>query len=234
MKASFAISILTASLIVSGCQTMDPYTRESKTSNATKGAAIGAAAGVVAGLISGDNSRERRERALIGAGVGALAGGGIGYYMDQQEYKLRQRLERTGVSVTRQGNEIILNMPGNVTFGTDRSSIRPEFYEILDSVALVLKEFESTMIEITGHTDNVGDAAYNQRLSEQRASSVGSYLRSQGILSARIATQGLGEYYPIASNNTASGRAQNRRVELRLVPVTQNSGTPNSGSRTWY
>jgi len=208
-------------LTLSACQTLDPYTREEKTANATKGAAIGAGVGIVAGLISGDDSRERRERALIGAGVGALAGGGIGYYMDVQENKLRQQLEGTGVSVSRYGDEIVLNMPGNITFATDSTELRPDFLDVLDSVAIVLRKYEKTMIEISGHTDSTGAASYNQQLSERRADSVANYLRSTGIMSARIATQGLGEHYPITSNATSSGRSQNRRVELRLIPITQ-------------
>jgi len=207
-------------LTLNACQTLDPYTREEKTSNATKGAAIGAGVGIVAGLISGDNSRERRERALIGAGIGALTGGGIGYYMDVQETKLRQQLEGTGVSVTRYGDEIVLNMPGNITFATDSTELRGDFLDVLDSVVIVLKNYEKTMIEITGHTDSTGAASYNQQLSERRADAVARYLRSTGVLSARIATQGLGEQYPIASNTTPGGRSQNRRVELRLVPIT--------------
>jgi outer membrane protein OmpA-like peptidoglycan-associated protein len=206
---------------LNACQTLDPYTREEKTSNATKGAAIGAGVGIVAGLISGDNARERRERALIGAGVGALAGGGIGYYMDVQEAKLRQQLEGTGVSVTRYGDEIVLNMPGNITFATDSTELRTDFLDVLDSVTIVLKKYEKTMIEITGHTDSTGAASYNQQLSERRADAVARYLRSTGMMSARIATEGLGEHYPIASNATPAGRSQNRRVELRLVPITR-------------
>lgn len=220
MKTKIILSSIALGLSLSACQTIDPYTREEKTSNATKGAAIGAAAGAVAGLISGDDSRERRQHALIGAGIGALAGGGIGYYMDVQEAKLRQQLEGTGVSVSRYGDEIVLNMPGNVTFATDQSSIRGDFYPILDSVTLVLNEYEKTMIEVTGHTDSTGNESYNQALSERRAESVANYLRSRNVLSARIATQGMGENYPVASNGSAQGRAQNRRVELRLVPIT--------------
>jgi outer membrane protein OmpA-like peptidoglycan-associated protein len=220
MLRKSTLSILALSLTLGACQTIDPYTREQKTSKATSGAAIGAGIGVVAGLISGDNSRQRRERALIGAGIGALAGGGIGYYMDVQETKLRQQLEGTGVSVTRYGDEIVLNMPGNITFATDSTELRSDFLDVLDSVLLVLKKYEKTMIEISGHTDSTGDARYNQSLSERRADSVARYLRSTGVLSARVATQGLGEHYPVASNATASGRAQNRRVELRLVPIT--------------
>jgi len=220
MNRKLPLAILALSVTLGACQTIDPYTREEKTATATKGAAIGAAAGIVAGLISGDNSREKRQHALIGAGIGALAGGGIGYYMDVQETKLRQQLEGTGVSVSRYGDEIVLNMPGNVTFATDRSDIRGDFYPILDSVVTILNKYEKTLIEITGHTDSTGDHQYNQALSERRAESVASYLRSRSVLTARIATQGLGENYPVAANNTADGRAQNRRVELRLVPVT--------------
>ncbi len=221
MPRKVTMSVLICALSVSACQTIDPYTREEKTANATTGAAIGAAAGAVIGLISGDDSRDRRKRALIGAGVGAVAGGGIGYYMDVQEAKLRKQLEGSGVSVTRYGNEIVLNMPGNVTFDTAQAAIRPGFYDVLDSVVLVLQEFDKTMIEITGHTDSRGGDSYNQLLSERRAESVADYLRRKQILSARIATQGMGERDPVASNNTAAGRQQNRRVELRLVPVTR-------------
>ena len=221
MKRKFTlatiISILTA---VTGCTTLDPYTREEKTSNATKGAAIGAATGVAVGLISGSSSSERKKRALIMGGAGALAGGGIGYYMDQQEMKLRQQLEGTGVSVTRIGDNITLNMPGNITFAVDSADINAGFYEILDSVALVLKEFNKTLVEVAGHTDSTGAEQYNQQLSEQRANSVAAYLRSRKVNGERLMVVGAGENYPIANNNTASGRQLNRRVEITIVPLT--------------
>lgn len=214
--------ILGSILFLGGCQTMDPYTRESKTASATKGATIGAIAGAVVGIASGDSAKERRRRALIGAGVGGLAGGGIGYYMDQQEMKLRQQLEGTGVSVTRHGDNITLNMPSNITFGTNESAVRPDFAAVLDSVALVLKEYSKTLIEVAGHTDSTGAAGYNQLLSERRADSVASHLRRSGIDDRRIITRGYGKDYPIASNSTPAGREQNRRVELTLVPLTAN------------
>ena len=129
---TLALAVFT--VFVSGCETLDAYTRESETSKATKGALIGAAAGAVVGLISGDDAVERRQQALIGAGVGALAGGSIGYYMDKQEAKLRAELEGTGVSVTRIGDNITLNMPGNVTFATDSSDLSPAFFDVLNSV----------------------------------------------------------------------------------------------------
>jgi outer membrane protein OmpA-like peptidoglycan-associated protein len=210
-----------AASVVAGCYTMDPYTEEKKVSKTTKGAGIGALAGAVAGMISGGDSRERRKRALIGAGVGAVAGGAVGNYMDRQEAKLRAQLRGTGVSVTRRGDNITLNMPGNVTFGTNSSDLRPEFFSTLDSVGLVLKEFDRTILEVAGHTDSTGDDAHNQALSERRAGSVARYLESQGILARRIFTVGAGETRPVASNDSADGRQANRRVELTLEPITQ-------------
>lgn len=220
MRNILIITLISACMMAAGCTTVDPYTREEKTSQATKGAAIGAAAGAVVGILSGDDSRERRKRALIGAGVGAIAGGSVGYYMDVQEAKLRQRLEGTGVSVTRNGNEIILNMPSNITFEVDSAEIAPGFLDVLDSVALVLDEYQKTLIEVVGHTDSTGSDRYNQLLSERRADSVGDYLVSQGVRPVRVATAGYGERFPVASNETPEGRQLNRRVELTLVPLT--------------
>jgi outer membrane protein OmpA-like peptidoglycan-associated protein len=212
--------IFAATIAVSGCQTLDPYTREEKTSHATRGAAIGAAAGVVAGLITGDDSAERKKRALILGGVGALTGGGVGYYMDRQEMKLRQQLEGTGVSVTRIGDNITLNMPGNVTFAVDSADINASFYPVLDSVALVLNEFDQTLVEVAGHTDSTGASDYNQALSERRAGSVSSYLGSREVRMERLIPVGGGENYPVAGNETAQGRQLNRRVEITIVPLT--------------
>jgi outer membrane protein OmpA-like peptidoglycan-associated protein len=214
------ISVLCSVLVLSACKTIDPYTREEQVSNTTKGAAIGAAAGAAIGAISGDSSRERKKRILIGAGVGALAGGGVGAYMDRQEAELRQRLQGTGVSVTRMGDEIVLNMPGNVTFDTNQAAIKADFYPVLDSVALVLDEYEKTMIEVVGHTDSTGTDAINQPLSERRAASVGRYLQSQDVMPQRISTYGVSSRYPVASNGTSEGRALNRRVEIALLPLT--------------
>lgn len=206
----FTVGILALLAGISGCTTIDPYTREEETAKATTGAA------------TGDDSRERRRRALIGAGIGALAGGSVGYYMDVQEAKLRQQLEETGVSVTRDGDNIVLNMPGNITYQTNSSDLNPGFHQVLNSVALVLKEYDKTLIEVAGHTDSTGDGAYNQGLSEQRAYSVSRYLIGQGVASARVLTIGYGESRPVASNDLEEGRARNRRVELTLVPVTAN------------
>ena len=212
--------LIGVAVITSGCETLDPYTGEEKMSNATKGALIGAAAGAVVGLVSGDDAVERRQRALIGAGVGALAGGSVGYYMDRQEAKLRAELEGTGVSVTRIGDNITLNMPGNVTFATDSSDLRPAFFDVLVSVGKVLDEFDQTVVEIAGHTDSTGSESYNQSLSERRASSVGSYLSSQGVDQQRLMLVGMGELRPVADNATDAGRQANRRVEITMVPIT--------------
>jgi outer membrane protein OmpA-like peptidoglycan-associated protein len=207
-------------VMVGGCQTLDAYTQESKTSSATKGAIIGAAAGAVVGLVSGDDAVERRQHALIGAGVGALAGGAVGAYQDRQESKLRAELQGSGVSVTRIGDNITLNMPGNVTFATDSSDLSPAFFDVLTSVSKVLKEFDKTVVEVAGHTDSTGSDSYNQSLSERRAGSVAQYLRSQGVLNDRLLTVGMGEARPVADNSSDSGRQANRRVEITMVPLT--------------
>jgi len=209
-----------AAVLLAGCQTTDPYTGEDKTSSAAKGAVIGAAAGAAVGLITGDDSRERRKRALILGGAGALAGGAVGTYMDRQEAKLRDELRGTGVSVTRDGDNIILNMPGNVTFATNSADVNAGFYPVLNSVGLVLTEYSQTVVEVAGHTDSVGSESYNLELSQRRAASVAAYLNSRGIDSQRLLTLGFGKARPIASNETAEGRAQNRRVEITLLPLT--------------
>jgi len=214
---AFVVGLVVA---VSACTTLDPYTREEKTAKAQRQAVIGAAAGAVAGLITGDSSLERKKRALVGAGLGALAGAGVGTYMDRQEAKLRMELDKTGVSVTRIGNNITLNMPGNITFATNSADLNAGFFQVLNSVALVVNEFNQTVIEVAGHTDNTGGDQYNQQLSERRAGAVAAYLGTRNVRSDRIITVGMGEARPVATNGTEAGRQQNRRVELTLVPLT--------------
>jgi len=217
------LALTASALLLAGCETVDPYTGEKKVSNATKGVAIGAAAGAVVGAISGDNARERRQRALIGAGIGGLAGGAVGSYMDQQEAELRKELENTGVSVTRNGDEITLNMPSNVTFAFGSSDLDPKFFAVLDSVAKVIVKYNKTLVEVDGHTDSIGSAESNLVLSERRANTVAEYLISRGVKRDRTIVVGAGEKYPVASNSTAEGRALNRRVELTLLPIRENS-----------
>jgi outer membrane protein OmpA-like peptidoglycan-associated protein len=209
-----------AVIAVAACTTVNPYTREEQTSKAAKGAGIGAAVGAVAGLLT---KGDKLQNALIGAGVGALAGGGVGYYMDVQEAKLRQRLEGTGVSVVRQGDNITLNMPSSITFALNSADLNAQFFNALDGVSLVLKEYDKTVIEVAGHTDSSGSDQYNQALSERRAQAVAGYLGSHGVKTQRLITVGAGEGHPIASNDTEQGRSANRRVELTIVPVTKQS-----------
>jgi len=219
VKAVLAVVI--AASVVAGCQTTDPYTGETKTTSATYGALIGAGAGAAVGMISGHDAKQRRQRALIGAGVGALAGGAVGAYMDKQEDELRRVMRDSGVTVTRKGDDIILNMPGNVTFRTDSADLNAQFFKVLNGVAEVAKKYDKTIIEVAGHTDSTGSADYNRQLSQRRATSVADYLVSRGAAQARIMTAAGGEDHPIASNSTEQGRAANRRVEVTIAPLTQ-------------
>ena len=210
------IAAVAASMFVAGCTT-DPYTGEQKISNTAGGAAIGALAGAGLGTLAGGNDRRN---ALIGAGVGALAGGAIGSVMDQNENELRAQLQGTGVSVTRVGNQIMLNMPSDITFNVDQDAVKPEFYPVLNSVALVLKKYRQTTVDVFGHTDSTGSDQHNFDLSQRRALAVANYLNAQGVDQRRFAVTGFGKTRPIASNATAQGRAQNRRVEIQLTPLT--------------
>ncbi|MBW2723405.1 MAG: OmpA family protein [Deltaproteobacteria bacterium] len=205
-------------LSMSACVT-DPYTGERKISKGALGALFGAGVGAAIGAATGDNGRERKKRALIGAGVGALGGGAVGIYMDQQEAELRERLQGSGVSVTREGDDIILNMPGNVTFATNSDDLNLGFHEVLSSVAIVLTEYDKTLVEVAGHTDSTGEDAYNLELSGRRAETVAGYLVRQGIDRDRLLVLKFGEREPIADNGTPAGRLQNRRVEITLVPI---------------
>jgi len=215
------LALAGAMSLQAGCSTINPYTGEKQTSKAGMGAGIGAVTGALIGIATSDSAKERKERALKGAGIGAVAGGGVGYYMDVQEAKLREKLEGAGVSVTRDGDNIILNMPGNLTFDTDSTTVKSSFQPVLDAVAEVLKEYKSTMIQVAGHTDSTGGDKYNLMLSQQRAQSVANILGGFGVEQVRMDTVGFGETQPIASNGTASGREQNRRVELTLLPYTE-------------
>ena len=219
----FSLSLLSTSVFLQSCTTFDPYTGEQKTTKTAVGAGIGASVGAVVAYLDnkGDASRKRNQRILAAAAGGAAIAGGIGYYMDKQEAKLRQQLRGTGVSVERVGDNINLIMPGNITFATNSADINSNFYSVLDSVALVLTEFDKTVVVVAGHTDSDGSDALNETLSRNRASSVSNYLISQKILPARFEIIGFGERQPIASNTTAEGKQLNRRVEITLLPVTQ-------------
>ena len=214
-----AIAIVAATTMLAACTT-DPFTGQQKMSNTAGGALIGAGAGALVGLAVGGTGVAQRNAALIGAGVGALAGGAIGLYMDRQEAELRAQLQGTGVSVTRNGDYIILNMPSNITFATDQDAISSQFYPTLNSVALVLNKYNRTLVDVYGHTDSTGSDAHNLDLSERRALAVATYLNAQGVDPRRFSIVGYGESRPIATNATAEGRALNRRVEIQLLPLT--------------
>lgn len=219
---AFTLASITA---ISGCTTYDAYTGEEKTTNTAKGAGIGAGAALVISYMANKDksSAERNKRLLRDAGIGAIAGGGVGYYMDTQEAKLRKQLRSTGVSVEREGDNINLVMPGNITFPSNGHDLKADFYSVLDSVALVLEEFDKTIIVVAGYTDSKGSDAYNQTLSESRANSVASYLKGKKVVAARFETVGFGEKNPVADNAIDEGRALNRRVELTLLPITEES-----------
>lgn len=217
-------SVALASMLLAttaACVT-DPYTGERHISKA----AIGAGAGLVGGYLAGDliGGRHDRTEKIIGAGIGAIAGGAVGAYMDKQERDLRRETAGTGVEITREGNELVLNMPSSITFPTNSYAIQPEFRSTLDQVAQTLNAYPSTYIDIYGHTDSTGTPAINIPLSQNRAQSVADYLISRGVNPARIATRGFGATQPIASNETEAGRAANRRVEIRVVPVENTNG----------
>ena len=208
-----------AAMAVAGCQTIEPYSGQPQRNQTGTAALLGAGIGVAAGLLTGDSAVERRQHALIGAGLGGLAGAAVGSYQDRQQAALNEKLRNTQVEVDRKGDNITLNMPGHVTFAFNSSNLAPEFYPVLNDVAGVLREFDQTVVEVAGHTDNIGSEEVNQRLSEQRAGAVAQYLAAQGVDPQRLITVGGGKRYPIASNDTAEGRAANRRVEITLVPV---------------
>ena len=212
-------AVCAAALLAAACATTDPYTGERRSNNTASGALIGAGIGAALGYLTNtSDSEEGRTNALIGAGIGALAGGAVGNYMDRQERAYNERLRGSGVGVRREGNNIRLIMPGDVTFDTNSTQIKPQFYDVLNDVADVLNTFPATYVDITGHADSTGDANYNQGLSERRAGSVANYLIAQGVLRDRFYVGGMGERAPIADNSTPDGRARNRRVEILIRP----------------
>ncbi len=209
MKKILMVTLLATTL--TACAT-NPYTGESQVAKTAWGTGIGAAAGAGIGAIAGG-----KKGALIGAGAGALLGGGTGAYMDYQAKKLRAELVDTGVQVVQEDGKVYLIMPGNITFGTNEATIQPAFQPTLNSIAKVIKEYDKTLVQINGYTDSTGSAAYNNTLSLRRANAVANYLRVQGVSADRLITDGLGKENPIASNATAAGREQNRRVEIVLI-----------------
>ena len=216
---ALAALTLGASVVATSACTTDPYTGQQRVSKTAIGAVLGAGAGYLLGDVVG--GRHDRAERIIGAGIGAVAGGAVGNYMDRQEAELRRQTAGTGVDVVRQGDELLLRMPSGITFDYDSYTVKPQFRSTLEEVAHTLNGYNQTYIDVLGHTDAIGSNEYNQRLSEQRAGAVRDYLVMQGVSPVRIAARGYGETFPIADNSTESGRAANRRVEIKIVPVRE-------------
>jgi len=218
MKTTILGLALAATALTAGCTT-DPETGERRISKT----ALGGIGGALGGYLVGDLVGGRRDRTekIVGAGIGGLAGAAIGSYMDRQERELRARTAGTDVQVIRQGDDLVLNIPSGITFAYDSATVQPQFQRTLDQVAQTLAQYNQTYIDVYGHTDSTGSDAYNQTLSERRARAVADYLSGQGVQPARIGTRGYGETQPIAPNDTDPGRAANRRVEVKIVPITQ-------------
>ena len=218
------IAAALAVTMLGGCATYTGQTTDPNDPNRTqRGALIGAGIGAVAGLLSGKDATERRQRAMVGAGIGGIAGASVGAYQDRQEAELRRQTAGTGVDVQRDGDVIKLNLPDGVTFDFNRTEVKPQFYPALNSIAQTIGQYNQTIVEINGHTDNVGSLAANQTVSDRRAQSVAAYLAGQGVQQVRMETRGYNYQYPVASNDTEQGRALNRRVEIRLIPVQTGS-----------
>jgi outer membrane protein OmpA-like peptidoglycan-associated protein len=217
--AKFGLPLALTGAVLSGCTTLEAYTGETQISNTSKGAIAGGLIGAVIGAATSPKE-ERAKRAIIGAGIGGVAGGGVGFYMDQQEKELREELVGSGVQVERtEEGQIDLIMPGNITFDVGKSDVADSFVPTLQSVAKVLNEYENTLVTISGHTDSTGAEDFNQLLSEQRATAVANIVLQEGIIVERVAAIGYGELQPIATNDTAEGRAENRRVEITLDAI---------------
>jgi outer membrane protein OmpA-like peptidoglycan-associated protein len=210
---------LAALLGATACTTTDPYSSTPRRNNTGTGVIAGALGGALLGYLTNtSNSEEGRKNALIGAGIGALGGAAVGQYMDRQQRELEAELSGTGVGVARQGDNLVLRMPSDVTFASNQSAINSRFYATLDDVAAVLNRYDQSVIDIVGHADSDGSDDYNLNLSRQRASSVAQYLVQRNVLADRLYVDGRGESAPIASNATADGKAQNRRVEILIRP----------------
>ena len=223
MRAKLALVGVSIAALLGGaaCTTTDPYSSTPGRNNTATGAIAGAVGGALLGYLTNtSNSEEGRKNALIGAGIGALGGAAVGQYMDRQQRALEAELSGTGVGVARQGDTLVLRMPSDVTFATNRAEVDARFFATLDDVARVLNEYDRSTIDIIGHADSDGAEDYNLDLSRRRASSVAGYLVNRDVLAGRLFVDGRGETQPIADNGTAAGKAQNRRVEILIRPFT--------------
>lgn len=212
-RAALALAV-GVTVALSGCQAMRGD--DGGFNRTSKGAGIGAVGGAALGAIAGG-----RKGALIGAGIGALSGGAVGKYMDRQQATLDKELANSGVTVSREGDNLRLNMPGSLTFATNADQVQPQFHPVLDDISKVLGDYDKTLVDVVGFTDSTGAAAYNEALSRRRAQSVASYMGQRGLMDARVVTNGRGQSDPVATNATATGRERNRRVEILLTPLTE-------------
>lgn len=219
MHAKLLLTGISVAALLGACTTTDPYSSAPRRNNTATGAIAGAVGGAVLGYLTNtSNSEEGRKNALIGAGIGALGGAAVGAYMDRQQRELEAELSGTGVGVARQGDNLVLRMPADVTFATAQASIDNRFYPVLDDVAAVLNRYDQSIVDIIGHADSDGAEDFNLDLSRRRASSVAQYLVSRNVLADRVYVDGRGESQPVATNATAEGKAQNRRVEILIRP----------------
>ncbi|MFJ6025012.1 OmpA family protein [Brevundimonas sp. NPDC092305] len=219
MRAKLILTGVSIAALLGACTTTDPYSSTPRRNNTGTGVIAGAVGGALLGYLTNtSNSEQGRRNALIGAGIGALGGAAVGSYMDRQQRELEAELSGSGVGVARQGDNLVLRMPSDVTFASNQSSINNRFYATLDDVAAVLNRYDQSVVDIVGHADSDGADDYNLNLSRQRASSVAQYLVSRNVLADRLYVDGMGESAPIATNATAEGKAQNRRVEILIRP----------------
>lgn len=216
VRAPLLVIVATA-VTLSGCASMEDFAKNPEKQKTRQGAAIGAVGGTIAGLLISPSWKG----ALIGAGVGALAGGAVGNYMDKQEAALRKQMAGTGAEVVRWGDNLTIDLPGGVTFATDSAQINPKFNDVLDRIAATLVDYNQTVVQVAGHTDSTGSHAYNMQLSQKRADSVKTHLTSRGVTAQRLQAVGAGPDHPVGDNATAEGRARNRRVEITIVPMTE-------------
>lgn len=219
MHAKLIFTGISVAALLGACTTTDPYSSQPRRNNTGTGAIAGAVGGALLGYLTNtSNSEQGRKNALIGAGVGALGGAAVGAYMDRQQRALEAELSGTGVGVARQGDNLVLRMPSDVTFATNQHDIEPRFLSTLDDVARVLREYDQSTVDVIGHTDSSGGDVINQPLSERRAGSVAGYLIQQGVMPQRLIVQGMSSRVPVADNSTPAGRAENRRVEILIRP----------------
>ena len=219
MRTKLILTGVSIIALLGACTTTDPYSSTPRRNNTGTGVIAGALGGALLGYLTNtSNSEQGRKNALIGAGIGALGGAAVGQYMDRQQRELEAELSGSGVGVARQGENLVLRMPSDVTFASNQSTINNRFYATLDDVAAVLNRYDQSVIDIIGHADSDGADDYNLNLSRQRASSVAQYLVSRNVLADRLYVDGQGENAPVASNATAAGKAENRRVEILIRP----------------